>query len=255
MANAIRSVNLTALAWLVTWLVTSFLEGGVAEAHPEWSPIRVNRYAKIVLAEPGHVRLIYTLLYGDGPALPLRKSADANADGRIDEREKALLGARAEGWVDAGLHLTLDGHAVPLKASTIDVGLAGDAVSPQPLSIDLVYALDAPAGPHVLVLDDRVEMPSEGDTEVSLDEPAPTRLLAAYQGRARSEKRVTRVFTFRGPRFSVLEDRNVTIEFQTGDAHAHALSRYSIAIGAFALLALAAATRWARRRRSIPTSR
>jgi hypothetical protein len=221
MANAIRSVNRRHRhrRRCGRVLIAALVAGGslVASAHPEWSPIRVNRYAKLIVSEPGQLRLVYTLLYGEGPALPARKGADLDANGRIDERERALLGAQAQAQVAAGLHLTLDGEPLRLPAPKIDVGMAGDAVAPEPFSIDLAYVVEAPTGAHTLVLDDRVEVPNEGDTEVSIDEPGAARLIAAYQGRAPGPQPVVRVFTFRGPRYSLLEDRSVKLRWQSAE--------------------------------------
>jgi hypothetical protein len=236
MANASDGVNSRNRRFsVVSALTCAVLCGsGAAEAHPEWSPIRVNRYCKLVLEGPARIRLVYTLLFGEGPALPGRKGVDLDANGRIDDREKHLLGKRAQSIVEAGLRLTLDGAPVPigslgssgssgslgsLGAPGIEVGLVGDAVAPEPYSVDLSYAIelgDRP-GPRELGIDDHVEVPSEGDTEVSIEETPGLRYLGAFRGRRPSveaplEKQ--RLFTFRGPRFSVLEDRRVTVRVE-----------------------------------------
>ena len=249
MANAIPDVNRRwpvpwvfprALVWAATSAACCVALAGSAAAHPEWSPIRVNRYAKIVFEGPERVRLVYTILYGDGPALPARKSVDLDANGRIDERERGLLGARAQAQLGAGLIVTLDAKPLKLGAPTIDVGLAGDAVAPQPFSIDLVYALAAPGGAHTLTLDDHVDVTNEGDTEVSVDDATLVQLTETYQGRAAPSTKhtsVNRVFTFRGPRFSVLEDRTVTIRWGAGKAQPVAQRRWPLFVGLGALAA------------------
>jgi len=188
----------------------------ISLAHPEWSPLRVNRYSKVVLSEPGKVTLVYTLLYGDGPGLAVRKSADLDANAHIDARERAALGALAQTAVRSGLRLTLDGTPIAPALDGVDVGLAGDEVAPDPLSIDLRYHIDAPAGVvHELVIDDRVEVQNEGDTEITVDATGPTELRAAFRGNAPAKVEPPRdpLFNFRGPRFSALEDRRVSLRF------------------------------------------
>ncbi len=227
-----------------------------AEAHPEWSPIRVNRYAKVVLTEAGHARLVYTILYGEGPALPARKSVDLDANGRIDAREKALLGVRASAAISAGLRVTLDGAPVALPRPTVEVGLAGETVAPEPYSVDLTYLLDVPERrEHELSVDDQVEVPSEGDTELSIeDTPA---LVAAWHGRPSPEAARQRkmLFTFRGPRFSVLEDRRVTLRYTPAgaslSARARGLAPLGGAVVALAFVGGAAVVRKRKKRRAV----
>lgn len=197
----------------------SLLGAEPASAHQEWSPIRVNRYCKVQLGDPP--KIVYTILYGDGPALSARKAVDGNADGRLDAGEKAKLGTRAESAVALGLALILDGKRLPLRPTAVDVGLAGDDVAPEALSVDLTYELLLDEGPHTLTIDDRVEVPNEGDSEIAIED-RQTALVAAYRGAAASKpsRKEDKTFTFRGPRFSVLEDRAVTLKLRGGGAPA-----------------------------------
>ncbi len=226
----------------------------ISLAHPEWSPLRVNRYSKIVLADAGKVTLVYTLLYGDGPGLAVRKSADLDANGHIDERERSALGALAQTAVRNGLHLTLDGAPIAPALDGIDVGLAGDEVAPDPLSIDVRYHIDAPAGVmHELVIDDRVEVQNEGDTEITIEAPGPTELRAAFRGNAPAKVEPPRdpLFNFRGPRFSALEDRRVSLRFQAPTPKTATRSVFARrdVLSVIAGLLAAALTAWVLRRR------
>ena len=226
-----------------------------AFAHPEWSPLRVNRYLKLSVVDGEPPAIVYTLLYGDGPALPVRKSVDADANGKIDAAEKAVLGTQTAAAIGAGLKLQIDGVMEPLRPVHIDVGLAGDEVTTQPLSVDVRYepARLATPGPHQLYLDDRVEVPNEGDSEISVFPPDARALSAAYRGPtapAAGGPAHETLFTFRGPRFSALEDRTVTIVLGAATATSNLrLPTWSFVVGVLAL-ALAAYLAIRRRRRS-----
>ncbi|MEO6953105.1 MAG: hypothetical protein ABI321_14995 [Polyangia bacterium] len=186
-----------------------------ANAHPEWSPIQVNRYLKLVVGDKS--RIVYTVLFGDGPALPERKAVDTDANGTLDARERALLGARIAELVKSGLEVELDGQPYTLPTPTPDVGLAGNGVGPDPFSVDLTYALALPPGTHELWIDDHVPVTHEGDSEIAIDAQPPAQLYA--MGRGKKAKGLDgKVFTFRGPRFSVLEDRSVAIRFSAAPA-------------------------------------
>ena len=247
--NAIVRVNRRCALRLAAVVV---LLGGAhaAHAHPEWSPIRVNRYCKLVLAGPGELRLVYTILYGEGPALAVRKAADANADGRLDAAEQTAIGARARALVAAGLALTLDGRRLAARAEATDVGLAGDDVAPQPLSIDLTVSLPAGAGPHELIVDDRVAVPSEGDAEVSVDERGPAMLRAFTHRASEAAPGRPRTFKFVGAR-SLIEDRSVTLRFEVpSDTGRGRTAVLALGIAAGLALGIAFAIR-ARRQRSM----
>ncbi len=260
MANGIDRVNRSRRGAraidVVVGLTLVLSMRSMACAHPEWSAIRVNRYAKLVLAGRDRIQLVYTILYGEAPALAARKSVDLDEDGRIDDKEKALLGARAAAAVAAGLHLSLDGRPVRLVPTSTDVGLAGDSVAPEPYSVDLGYTLVLPSrGPHELGLDDKVEVSNEGDTELTIEESGAMALLEARRGRippgadAKSrDPSKEKVFTFRGPRFSVLEDRSITLRVAANAVPLLALLRLRAPLVAGLLALLIAGLWWVRGR-------
>jgi hypothetical protein len=188
-----------------------------ANAHPEFSPISTNRYLKLDLVGPDELRIAYTLMYGAGPALAERKRADANADGRLDDAETRTMGERLRAVVTASLKLTLDGQPLSATFDTPTVGLAGPEVAPNPLSIDLVARLRAPgAAAHTLLLDDTTEIAQLGETEIRIEESPRTRLLESHRGQGPGPRQSP--ILFRGPRFSALEDRSITVRWEGNGA-------------------------------------
>jgi hypothetical protein len=193
--------------------VCALLTVSRANAHPEFSPISTNRYLKLDLVGPDEVRLAYTLMYGAGPALAERKRADSNADCRLDESETKAMGERLRAAVTASLKLSLDGQPVPPGFEPATVGLAGAEVAPNPFSIDLSARLHASGpGPHSLVLDDNTEIAQLGETEIRVEESPQTRLLESHRGQGPGPRQSP--ILFRGPRFSALEDRSITVRWE-----------------------------------------
>jgi hypothetical protein len=184
-----------------------------AMAHPEFSPVVVNRYVKVTLLSPDEVRLAYTVMFGAAPAVRERKAADANADGVLDEAETRALGARLRSELVSGLKLEADGQRLEPVFDPAMVGLAGPEVGPSPFSVDLVTRLRlSHRDDHTLHFDDSTELPLLGETEVRVEESPSTRLIASHRGAPGGTERETR-FLFRGPKFSALEDRSITIRF------------------------------------------
>lgn len=197
-------------------LVGLALGTGVARGHPQYSSATVNRYSKLVLEPSGALRLIYTLMVGDGPALLLRQQADQDRDGRLSAAETDALGQALLAPVRAGLSLTLDGAAVPLRPERPVVGLMGEAVAPAAFSMDLVIRVAARAGvPHEIRYEDAVALTPIGEQEVLVDEGPGVTLLAAQQGAAGAAPRpLARRFLFEGPPPSMLTDRAIHLRYQ-----------------------------------------
>jgi hypothetical protein len=212
-----RSIADVSQAVNVAATVACLMFGGRVQGHPEYAPSTVNHYVKLDLVASDTVRLAYTVMVGPGPAAAWRSAADANGDGRVDDAEARTIGERARKAV-AAFALAVDGLTVTPKFDAPVVGLAGDAVGPSPLSIDLVTQLAlTPAARHMLRFEDRADEPQLGETEVLVEESPRTHLIASHRGATGSE-RETR-FLFRGPKFSVLEDRSVTVVFEGREEH------------------------------------
>jgi hypothetical protein len=208
-----------------------------ASAHPEFSPITTNRYLKLDLVSGDEVRLAYSVMFGAGPALAERRQADANGDGRVDDTESQAMGRRLQAQVAAKLKVTVDGQPAALTFEAPAVGLAGAEVGPSPFSVDLVARLACPGGgpSHVVVLDDGTELPQLGETEIRVEESPRTRLLESHRG-AGPGAREPRI-VFRGPKFSALEDRSVTVRFEPVAAQVKQAKGVGLLLPALALLA------------------
>jgi hypothetical protein len=215
-----------------------------ALAHPEFTAATTNRYLKLDLVGADQIRLAYTIMYGAGPALAERKRADQNADGRLDENETRTIGERLRDEVSAHLKLTLDGQPLTLSFDPPSVGLLGSEVGPAPFSVDLLAHLQAEgAGPHTLLLNDETELPQLGESEIRIEESPSTRLIEAHRGASAEAGRREGRILFRGPKFSLLEDRSVLVRFEGVARPAQTNGRPAktvglIVVGTLALLAL-----------------
>jgi hypothetical protein len=215
--------RITGRAFIVNAITVCVLAvGGRATAHPEFNAATTNRYLKIDLVSPSELRLAYTVMYGAGPAYAERKRADANGDGKLDENESRTLGESLRSAVSTGLKLELDGKPVTLSFDAPVVGLAGPEVGPSAFSVDLIGHLSCPGSSHTLVLDDNTPLAELGESEIRVEESPATRLLESHRGKG-AGPRESRIL-FRGPKFSALEDRSITIRFEAGAHPAAAAS-------------------------------
>jgi hypothetical protein len=230
-----RSIRVNAVAACLLALI------GRASAHPEFNAVTTNRYLKLDLLSGSEVRLVYTVMYGAGPALAERQRADTNSDGQLDENETRALGERLKRDVAAHLQLSVDGQKWAPAFEPAAVGLAGNEVGPGPFSVDLSARIPCPgAGAHALVLDDQTELPQLGESELRVEESPATRLLESHRGGG-AGPRESRI-VFRGPKFSALEDRTITVRFEgTGRvpvAHSDGKPAAQVALAVIVLLAV-----------------
>src|SRR4051812_37795481 len=206
-ANRFHAVNKSA-----TVVCTLLVAVAAADAHPEFAPSTVNRYVKIDLVGPDELRLAYTTMVGPAPAAAWRRAADGNANGLLDAGETQSIGARVEQAAKAGLTLVVDGTRVVPAFDAPQVGLAGNEVAPSPFSVDLVARVPlVHAAQHTIRIDDTTPEPQLGETEVRIEESPATRIIASHRGYEGTEKETH--FLFKGPKFSALEDRSITIVF------------------------------------------
>lgn len=140
--------------------------GGKAWAHPETTPTLVNRY--VTLAVHGQqAEVSVTLLYGEQPALSLRRRADGNGSGDLDQAEMRRLeeesGADSAAWLD----LTLDDRALPF-VGTSKVDLGGDQkVASSPLVVEVHMRVSLTRAAHSFRLTPARQLLLLGETEVS----------------------------------------------------------------------------------------
>jgi len=145
----------------------------VAHAHIGPSVTQNNRYVKLTLLG-NRVRLLYTFYVGEVPGQQARRRMDADRDGAISEAEARGYGDEIAAEAAANLTLTIDGVAVPLDWTNIDVGLGTPTTVGGAFSVDLVMwaclASPATALDHELVLFDHWQPPEPGETELRVEE-------------------------------------------------------------------------------------
>ena len=202
-------------------MCTLLVAVATADAHPEYAPSTVNRYIKIDLVGPDELRLAHTTMVGPAPAAAWRREADGNANGLLDADETRSIGRKVEQAVLVGFSLTVDGKRVVPAFDAPNVGLAGNDVSASPFSVDLVARVPLPpAHEHTLRIDDTTPESQLGETEIRIEESPATRIVTSHRGPPDSTapppttapEKETR-FLFRGPKFSALEDRSITVVF------------------------------------------
>ena len=195
-------------------LAISSLWPATARSHPQYSPASINRYLKVDLISAERVRIVYTLMIGPGPALAERRLVDEDASGELSDRERAAIGERARRAAAQSLHLWLDGQPVKVEFGEPVVGLAGRAVTSEPFSIDLEVELHPRWGRHRLTLDDELAATSAAESEVRIVDSPRIAVLAADRGEPTPGRRQLQ-FLFSGPKRTALEDRSVTVEWET----------------------------------------
>lgn len=112
------------------------LAGSPALAHVGPSPQANNRYLTLV-PEPGAVRLVYTLIFGDSPGAAARTRMDRDGDGVLSPQEQRAFADSIAEVVAAGLEIELDGEPVDLAWNRVDVAIGTTAANAGAFSIDL----------------------------------------------------------------------------------------------------------------------
>lgn len=193
-----------------------------AGAHATYSPMKVNRYVKISLTGGGAIRVVWSVMYGDAPAIAIRRAADRDGDGALDDGEIQALARGIAASVDSGLQVEVDGERraatweppfISIGGGGTDAGASGDRrVGPLAFSIDLAGRFAAPGpGPHVVKLDDTTPLEQLGETEIRIEEGPGTQVQQGWRGRE-DNGRVLR-FVFEGSKRSLLEDRSIGFRF------------------------------------------
>jgi hypothetical protein len=167
--------------WLLVLAIT--LVTARAEAHVSASVDDNNRYLKLTPAGD-HVRLAYTVFYGEKPGAATRPQIDTNHDGEISEAEGAAFGGKLAAEVRGAVTVSVDGIARQLTWARVAVGMGTPTTSGGSFSIDLIayLCLDTPRGSHAFTLRDDVRLPRPGETEVLVEAPTGITIQAAHVG-------------------------------------------------------------------------
>jgi hypothetical protein len=188
------------------------LMAGPALAHPEVSPLLVNRYLSIIVVGD-RLEFFVTLLYGAAPGLELRKELDVDRDGTVTTTE---LDRAAQRWRTRARELVtiaLDGKPMPLDEATANLQLGADqTVNAAPVVVEVYGTRTISPHRHELRLEPGWEPLRLGETELSLDLSADWELVASRQGSG-AEGTVSR-FLFEGPRPSVVADRSASFRLR-----------------------------------------
>ncbi len=211
-ASTFARVNCRLEGLALVALVIGLASG--AHAHPQFSPSSINRYVKVDLIAADRVRLVYTLMVGPGPAAAERRAADRNHDGLVSPTESRLLGERARVEASGTLRVWLDGAPLALDFAAPTVGLSGDAVSNDPFSIDLEQAVAPGVGRHRLRVALNVEGRGTAESEIRIVDSPTMQVIAADRGEGAPQKKQLQ-FQFTGPVRTSLEDRSVTVDFES----------------------------------------
>ena len=190
-------------------IAVTLLSGHVAPAVQD-----NNRYLRLTPLGD-RVRLAYTVFYGEVPGASMRPSLDTNHDGKVDDAEAHAFGAQLATQIATALAVEVDGTAVPVHWSEIDVGMGTPAVAAGAFSVDLVtyLCLARPRGAHHVRIRDRFVLARPGETEVKIEDSPGVTISRAHVGAANDP---TYDFRFAGPGGPIADD-GLDLAFVAGD--------------------------------------
>jgi nickel/cobalt transporter (NicO) family protein len=97
------------------------LTAGPASAHPLGN-FTVNAAAAVTVS-PGRLRIDYVLDLAEIPTFQERQVIDADADGAVDDSERAAWATRRAEAIEAGLSITVDGVPMALRVGAASMTL------------------------------------------------------------------------------------------------------------------------------------
>jgi hypothetical protein len=103
-------------------VATITLVARAAGAHVAPSVDDNNRYLKLTPLGD-RVRFAYTVFFGEIPGASERRNLDTNHDGQISDDESHAFATNLAAQVGNALELEIDGHAAPIRWTTLDVGM------------------------------------------------------------------------------------------------------------------------------------
>lgn len=197
-----------------------------ASAHPQFALSTVNRYGKLLLLRGGQLRVLYTLMIGDVPALSLRQSADRDGNGLLDAQEQQQLASRLAERIVGGVLLHEHTQPLTVKWQPAALTLSDTKVAPTAFALELSGSVplavpstsEGAASLYVLKYEDHVELPtaSVGEVELRIEEGPGTRVLSTQSATATSPAgsgAQPLIFQHFGPPRSSLTDRSISIQF------------------------------------------
>ena len=141
---------------LALLVATTLVYADVVDSHPNHGPSLGERYFKLDVREDS-VRVVYGLTYsarhGDG----VRRDADKNRDGQIDETEARGLGEVYRQKVSSDVTLSIGGQPKQLTWSQPYLGQVAGPIGPGIVTIELTAEAELGTGAQVILLDDRAE--------------------------------------------------------------------------------------------------
>lgn len=154
--------------------------GAVAHVGP--SPQTNNRYLTVV-AEPGAVRLVYTLIFGDSPGAAARKRMDRDGDGLLSGEEQQAFADSIADVIASGLVIELDGEARDVEWDRVDIGIGSAEVDAGPFSIDLIatFCFEA-GGEHAFRVVDGFRVPPVGEGALTIEPSRGVEVLRSAMG-------------------------------------------------------------------------
>lgn len=231
---------------------------GEARAHPTFGVSTINRYARLVLRSKSRLRLSYTVMVGDLPALGWRAQADGNRDGRLDPGEQQALLLRVQKQVEVGVRLSQQGEPAGLAWHAEPLSLPDPQVAARAFAVELEAETSGqPArleGPLSWQYRDQVELSPAGEIELRIEE-GPAVSLQRTQGPSRisAEAPASAVPRLFQRDEAQAESGPLVVELQVSESTAQPEARPQRRWPAPALLGcllpLAAALAWLARRR------
>lgn len=142
-----------------------------AEAHAARSQLRTNTYVWISVGAHS-LDGIYSIAYGDVPALELRRSMDGDGDGVVSPAEYSTFVEELRARLARCLSFEMDGSSLEFGFHDAPATLESSAVVPEWLRIDLQFSSSLGEGNGgEVTISDSCELLARGESEYRL-EPA-----------------------------------------------------------------------------------
>jgi nickel/cobalt transporter (NicO) family protein len=140
-----RSTSITAALTAAAVLIVLASRGAQpASAHPLGN-FTINHYDRIDVSDHG-IQVFSVLDMAEIPAFRERQNIDANGDGTVDATEREAYVAAKTEQLKGGLTLRIDGHDIPLAATTQELTFPQGQGGLKLLRLTVTYAASLPDG-------------------------------------------------------------------------------------------------------------